>query len=233
MINFIIPCYNEEHRMIKPLQDFCSYIRQENIVCHITFINDGSIDNSAKKLEKHMHWNQIPYTILSYSQNQWKWYAIQYGIKNSPTQCDYYFLRDIDNATSLDEIKNCIEKSKKYDVVIWKRVFPYAQRTFKRKLWQILSWWLIQKLLALPYKDTQCGCKIFRSVLKDTALIVKPMRRWRDFAFLCFAHHKWYSIYEHEVIWKDIPQGHISFKDYFITLKELLITYKQYSTWNY
>ncbi len=233
MINFIIPCYNEEHRMNQPLQDFCSYIKQENIICHITFINDGSIDNSVKQLEKCMSLHSIPYTILSYPQNQGKWYAIQYGIKNSNIECDYFFLRDIDNATHLNEIKNCIKKVKNYDIVIWKRIFPYAKRTLNRKIWQILSWWVIQTLLSLPYKDTQCGCKIFTAKLKNIALIVKPMRRWRDFSFLCFAHHKWYRICEHEVVREDIPNGHISFKDYFITLKELLITYKQYHLWNY
>lgn len=234
MINFIIPCYNEAHRMQYPLQKLCEYLKQQNFSYHLTFIDDWSTDWSSEKIDDCIKPYNISYTILQYTQNQWKGHAIQYGIQHSITETTYYFLRDIDNATSLEEISRCINQIQDskytYDIIIGKRVFPHAKRTTTRKLWQLLSGGLIQFFLDIPYKDTQCGCKVFSKDLKWIALKVPSMRRWWDFAFLCLAHHTGYKINEHEVIRAEVPDGHISYKDYFITLKELFITYRIYRT---
>ena len=108
-VSLIVPIYNAQDYLDKCIN---SLIKQTLKDIEIILINDGSTDNSVQQLEQCMNTYTIPYTILSYSQNQGKWYAIQYGIKNSTTQCDYFFLRDIDNATHLEEITNCIKKVK-------------------------------------------------------------------------------------------------------------------------
>ncbi len=218
--------------MQTPLQKLCEYLKQQDFSYHLTFIDDWSTDYSSDKIIDSIKEYNIPYTVLQYKKNQWKGHAIQYGIQHSPIQTDFYFLRDIDNATSLEEISSCINKIQDttwlYDIIIGKRVFPHAKRTITRKLWQLLSGWMIQFFLDIPYKDTQCGCKVFSKNLKEIAIKVPSMKRWRDFAFLCFAHHTGYKIYEHEVIRQEVPNGHISYKDYFITLKELFITFRMY-----
>ncbi len=164
-ITFIIPCHNAEDLIIKNYKRLLFFTQKFKINTKIIYINDGSKDNTYKKL------NEIKnkrVKILNNKKNLGKSQSIIKALKIVNTK--YVILIDCD-LPYFKYLKNIINNLKNYDLVIVNRKLKNSKNIDKKKnLYKITRSLisnflgkLIEKKLKLNVNgDTQAGLKGFR-----------------------------------------------------------------------
>ena len=163
----IIPCYNEEKRL--EVNKFLAFSSLHPGV-HFIFVNDGSTDNTLEIL------NQIKVLlssaeVINLPKNKGKGESVRQGfIKAIQKSSNYIGYLDADLSTSLEEFHHLHDKALQYnlDMVLGsriKKIDTVIQRSFFRHITGRIIATLIDKKYKLGVYDTQCGAKIFRSIL--------------------------------------------------------------------
>lgn len=165
-LSIIIPCYNEASRKnfkerIQYLQNLCSNI---DFSCEIIYIDDGSKDNTYEVLKKE---NQKVYALLK---NEGKYSAIEYGIQYS--KYDTILMLDADIELSLEKLVFTYKNSNAYPVIIGSRI-SNKRKNLIRSFLSSSSKFISKNIFELPYKDTQCGFKMFKKEIYEK--IRKPI----------------------------------------------------------
>ncbi|WP_116219175.1 MULTISPECIES: response regulator [unclassified Allomuricauda] len=181
-VGVVIPCYNEADRLSgKEFQDFA----RKHPGYHLCFVNDGSTDNTLEVLEEIRKGNEDSISIYDCEKNGGKAEAVRQGILHlaKDGQFDYMGYLDADlstDFTDFDELVRTIEKST-FDIVSGSRISRMGADITKESARKIISKTInlaIQKILGMPFKDTQCGAKVMRP---STVIAVfdKPFKtRW-------------------------------------------------------
>jgi dolichyl-phosphate beta-glucosyltransferase len=229
----IVPCFNEEFRLnIEYWNELIS-----NLDYNWIFVNDGSTDQTKKKLDEI---NGIK--ILELTQNSGKAEAIRFGVNhiiNNQKDLDFVLaFIDSDGAFDLKDITRNFEIfSKKvlndlYQTVWATRVALSGRRIDRSSLRHYISRIIISliglKFRNLPY-DPQTGFKIFL-INEDLRKIfeTKFMTRW-FFDIEIINRFKINSGYELKIweepvnFWKDVNGSKLNFKQYIRVLRELLM----------
>lgn len=164
-ITFIIPCYNAENLILKNYKKLLFFTQKIKIKNKIIYINDGSKDNTYKKL------NEIKnkkVKILNNKKNLGKSQSIIKALKIVNTK--YVILIDCD-LPYFKYLKNIINNLKNYDLVMVNRKLKNSKNIdkkknlykFTRSLISNFLGKLIEKKLKLNVNgDTQAGLKGFR-----------------------------------------------------------------------
>ena len=88
---------------------------------------------------------------------------------------------------------------------------------------------LINKVLGLSFRDTQCGFKLFRSDVAKKIFREVERERWSfDFEVLKIAKKNNINVLELPIIWENRKKSGVCFLDYFRTLKDLFIVAKKH-----
>lgn len=164
-VSIIIPCYNEEHRLKK--EDLLQLVRSENNVTLI-LVNDGSTDNTLDLLEEIKQANQQSVTVISYSQNKGKAYAVFKGMEHALYNGNSSFIGylDADLSTSINEFLKLIEIAyqQKADYAFGSRV-KMLNHSINRSAVRHICGRMLTTVINLYYKlgiyDSQCGAKLF------------------------------------------------------------------------
>lgn len=210
MISFVIPCYNEAHRLPKTLKSLETFFKKFPDEYELIFVNDGSKDNTENILQK------TKYTVISYKQNQGKGHAVKKGMKKA--KGEYIFMMDCDLATDLQEINNFLKKKEKQDILCGKRTV----RKGIRQLGAVVVATIIKILFRLPISDTQCGFKLFN---KKSAKIFEKLntKGWAfDVEILYRAHKENYKIEEQKIKWAEQEISTVKWYHVFYLFRELI-----------
>lgn len=165
-VGIIIPCYNEEKRLKTHSFRSALYNYSDIKLC---FVNDGSTDNTIGVLKTLTLEFPSRVTILNKRKNQGKAAAIRDGARffyNQP-EIKYVGYLDADLSTDFkdfDSLVNSLKQDRKLIMVFGSRNQGNTniKRNFFRKMFSVVIMKLIQFILKLPIKDTQCGAKVFR-----------------------------------------------------------------------
>jgi glucosyltransferase len=115
-LNVIIPCYNEEGNILlmhSKLTDTLKDLKYELI-----FINDGSKDNTDKKLEELYKQDKKHVKVINFSRNFGKDAAIYAGLSNSNAQYSVVIDADLQhNPKYLLDMMDFLDKNPEYDEV--------------------------------------------------------------------------------------------------------------------
>ena len=221
MIDFVIPCYNEEKRIDKSFYEINNYFKNFKKDYNLIFVNDWSSDNTLEKLINLKNkFNNLKIEVLSYEKNMWKWYAVNYWIKKS--SWDFIFMMDADIATDLSYIEVFLENIKKYDLIIWTRNSSLAKRNIFKKIFWKLAKIITNIILWTNISDTQCWFKLFKREKIDIFNNLKNYWWSFDIEILYKAFLKNYKIKEIPVKWTEIELSHVKFKDYVKTFIDLI-----------
>lgn len=169
----IIPCYNEAGRL--KTNAFLKFIdtHPDYIIC---FVNDGSKDNTIEILNKMKAHNPTQILVCDLEQNSGKAEAVRLGTLYTLkiTKADNIGFLDADLATGFDDYKRLVETLKETNgniAAIGSRRSiknDNIKRSFHRAFVSQIIGWLIQMVIQLPIRDTQCGAKVFqRQVAKQ------------------------------------------------------------------
>lgn len=166
-LSIIIPCYNEASRkdFKKRILHFQKICNELTFPCEIIYIDDGSKDNTYEILKKE---NQRVYSLLK---NEGKYAAIEYGI--SFCKYDTILMIDADIEISFKNLVFTYNHSNSYPVIIGSRVYKNTNRSLFRKFLSACSHFISKNIFELPYKDTQCGFKMFKKDIYEK--MRKPM----------------------------------------------------------
>ena len=223
-LSIIIPVYNESNRLGHILSLY-KFIRSQKFKSELIIVNDGSTDNTLKRLESLKEKNR--FNIISYRDNKGKGYAVRMGMLQAKGR--YCLFTDIDFSTPIEAFNKLAPWIKKYDVVIGSRKMigaklinrqPFVRESLGRGF-TILS----KLILGLNLSDFTCGFKCFSKKATMDIFSRQKINRWGfDSEILFIAKIKNFKIKEVPVEWSNDQQTKVKFPDDLISsLFELLL----------
>ena len=156
----IIPVYNEEEIILKVISKALNFIKNTN--SKILIINDGSKDNTRKKLDK----IKSKKILIFHKKNEGHGKTLIFGYKKAINMKAEYVLQiDSDDQIAFNEFKKLIKYKKKYDFIIGNR--QNRDDPFSR----ILISGFMKLIIFLKYGkyivDPNCPLRIIKTSLKQ------------------------------------------------------------------
>ena len=219
-ICIVIPAYNEERRIGKTLEEYCKFFTEKKKNKEILdFKILIVINNTTDRTEYIIKSFQKRYKELSYLnfKQGGKGFAIREGFKHALTKnFELIGFVDGDLATSPSSFYDLVLNMKNNDGTIASRyvrgsvVIPSA--TFRRIVVSRIFNLLTRTLLFLPYKDTQCGAKLFKRGTLEKIIDKLNMSRWAfDVDLLYHTKKMGFRIKEIKTYWVDKEYSKINF----------------------
>lgn len=199
-VGVVIPCYNEEERLLS--NQFLSFI-DKNSGYHLCFVNDGSTDSTLDVLKALKKGRKDYITVYDCDINGGKAEAVRLGMLHMTKyqDLDYIGYLDADLSTDLsdfDDLVTTIEKSN-YKIVSGSRISRMGANISKESARKIISLsinFVIRKILSMQFKDTQCGAKIFNKDVVQILFKDKFITRWLFDVEIFLRMKKYFTIKE-------------------------------------
>jgi CheY-like chemotaxis protein len=181
-VGVVIPCYNEEERLLS--EEFKQFAHK-NLGYHLCFVNDGSTDNTLSVLKKIKEDNPDNISIYNCKQNGGKAEAVRQGVLHlvKDQQLDYIGFLDADLSTNFrdfDDLVKTIESSD-FKIVSGSRIARMGANITKESARKLISMsinLIIQTILGMPFKDTQCGAKVMDREIASKMFNKKFVTKW-------------------------------------------------------
>lgn len=161
-ISIIIPAYNEEKRLAPTLAKIKDYLRRSQWdFIEILVVDDGSRDGTAEVA------CQAGMRLVSNPGNHGKGYSVRHGILEA--QGEWILFSDADLSTPIEEVDRLWASAERENasVVIGSRAVDRSligiRQPFLRDRIGRLFNLVMRLIIGLPFRDTQCGFKLFES----------------------------------------------------------------------
>lgn len=217
-VDIIIPAYNEEGRIGATLDWYRTYF-SEWVQTHaaemtLTVVVNGTTDRTADVVQQHASQDStIAIRSIVIPEKIGKGGAVYAGWKNATAEIVGFV--DADASTSASEYAKLLEyllnnEATQVRGVIASRFIGGAHVLHRtsplRTLMSHTFITIIQWLFWLPYKDTQCGAKIFhREVITEVLPALRENGMQFDVELLWRLHRAGHRIVELPTIWEDMP----------------------------
>ena len=218
-ISLIIPAYNEEKRIGKTLERYSKYFNklkeEKKLNYEIIVVINNTTDRTENIVEEYERTNpNIKH--LNFKKGG-KGFAVIEGFK--------YFLQrnndligfvDADMATLPEDFYDLVKNIGEYDGIIASRYIegsiikpkPTIERLIAKRMFNLL----VRSILFLPYRDTQCGCKLFKRESIENILPFLSMSHWAFDVDLLYTMKKaGFKIKEFPTTWSDKEYSKINF----------------------
>jgi len=181
-LSLVIPAYNESARLSATLATVCAALPRLAQEVEIIVVDDGSSDDTAALVE-HTE-SVVPLRVLRLGRNRGKGVAVTAGV--AAARHPIVAFTDADSPYDLESLRPMLAalESGRCDVAIGARDLPESQinrgygvmRYLSGQTFSLLTWLAI----GLPFRDSQCGLKVFRA---DAARRLFAMRTVDGFGF--------------------------------------------------
>lgn len=219
-ISIIIPTYNEEKRIGKTLDEygrFFNNLRNKKILdTEILVVINNTTDRTQEIVNKYSK----KYKIIKYLnfKEGGKGFAIIQGFKYAVNNQDITLVGfvDADMATLPKDFYKLIKNIHNSDGVIASRYVGGAvvnpKQSFARILVSRMFNFLTRVLFLMPYRDTQCGAKVFRKEVIEETVNQIGLTQWAfDVDLLYKIKKAGFIIKEYPTIWADKDYSKINF----------------------
>jgi glycosyltransferase involved in cell wall biosynthesis len=212
-LSIVVPAYNEAARLpltLPKLAQFCE--RYPSI--ELLIVDDGSKDSTAALIQEFAI--RHPFArLLQNPGNRGKGYSVRHGMQKA--QGDWILSTDADLSTPLEEVDKLLAAVEREQAAgaIGSRaldrslvgVHQAALREWSGRLFNVI----MRAATGLPFRDTQCGFKLFRN---DAARAIFPRQRLDGFGFdvedLLIAHIHGFKVVEVPVRWDNVEGTKVS-----------------------
>jgi CheY-like chemotaxis protein len=181
-VGVVIPCYNEEERLLS--KEFTDYIEKHSGY-HLCFVNDGSSDKTLEVLNELRKGREDFITVYDCEKNGGKAEAVRLGMlyMAEHEDLDYIGFLDADLSTDLADFNDLVTtiENSDYKVVSGSRINRMGANITKdsaRKIISLTVNYIIRKILSMNFKDTQCGAKIFHKDVIQISFKDKFITKW-------------------------------------------------------
>ncbi len=210
-LSIVIPAYNEEKRIGNTLKAYSNYFeslrKQKKLDYEIVVVINNTTDNTEDVVRKYQKKNK---RILCLNlKAKGKGYAVIEGFKDSlKRKNDMIGFVDADMSTKPAQFYELAENIRNNDGIIASRYVKGAIIRPRRTIMRVLTAegfsFLVRTMFLMPYKDTQCGAKLFNRKLAEYLSKNVGMTRWAfDVELLYKARKAGFTIKEQPTIWTE------------------------------
>ncbi|MBW1994012.1 MAG: glycosyltransferase family 2 protein [Deltaproteobacteria bacterium] len=166
-LSIVIPAYNEESRIVRTIENTLAYLNKQSYQSEILVISDGSTDRTKHIVENGFKpGRKVAIKAYEYHPNRGKGYAVRFGMLKSSGE--HIMFMDADYSVPVEEIEKGLKLLRHgADIAIGSRTIYGAvvlvHQNFFRQLSAKIYTFIQNCYLGIPYKDTQCGFKVFKS----------------------------------------------------------------------
>lgn len=167
-LSVVIPAYNELENLRRGVLDSVKdYLTNQKYTFEVILVDDGSLDTTLASLSDYAK-NHKNFRVLKRPHGG-KAQAVISGMLAA--RGEVVLFTDMDQATPIDQLDKLLPKFRQgFDIVIGSRSGRKGA-PIERKIMAYGFMFLRALILRLPYKDTQCGFKAFRS---ESAQMIFP-----------------------------------------------------------
>lgn len=215
-ICIVIPAYNEEKRIGQTLEEYGSFFRDVGLDINFLIV----INNTTDKTEEIVRRYQKKYPEISYLNliPGGKGFAITAGFKEAINKrFDLIGFLDADMSTPPSAFYDLIKNIRTLDGIIANRwdknsIINTKQTIFRRIISRGYNL-IVRTLFLIPYRDTQCGAKLFRREILEKIVPKLGSSEWSFDVDLLF-YARWFGarIKEIPTIWEDKKGSKINLK---------------------
>ncbi len=217
-ISVVIPAYNEEARIPPTLDRVAAYFGEFGRPTEVLVVNDGSTDRTAdvvRSIGEGLATERVQFRLLDNPGNQGKGYSVRHGMLDA--RGEWALFSDADLSAPIEELPKLLDAAERpgFDGAIGSRAVDrslvgvhqsffreFAGRTFNLG---------VRSIAGLPFKDTQCGFKLFRREASQAIFKRQQMTRFGfDVEILYIAKKLGLRIAEVGVRWDDVEGTKVS-----------------------
>jgi dolichyl-phosphate beta-glucosyltransferase len=217
-LSVIIPALNEEHRLRSSLEAICGYFAARRFPTEILLVDDGSTDRTAEVASATQSPDPalIDVRVLKNEVNRGKGYSVRRGMLESRGL--YALMTDADLSTPLQEFSK-LEASVidgNFHIGIGSRDIEGSQvevhqsgvRENSGRLFNVF----VRLFFPLPFRDTQCGFKLFSMQQCRRIFELQRLERFAfDVEILLIGHELGLAIDEVPVVWRHAEGSTLNF----------------------
>jgi dolichyl-phosphate beta-glucosyltransferase len=210
-ISVIIPTYNEEKIIEKSLVKVVSYLKKKFTNYEIIVVDDSS-DRTAKKVTSLAQKNK-KIKLLRNKRKEGKGYSVKKGILHAKHPLILFL--DADLSTPIEELSKFMPLLKRYDIIIASRNLEDSNIKIKQPFYRVALGRsfsiLVNLLILLDIKDTQCGFKLFKNEVAKHIFNLQTLNGFSfDAEILYLAKKNKYKIKEIPVTWINADDSKVS-----------------------
>lgn len=195
-LSVVVPAYNEERRLRDSLVRICSYLQSRELEFEIVVVNDGSTDRTGEIAEECAFEDERSRLgVLHEKINRGKGYCVRQGMMEVAGKLA--LLTDADLSTPVEEMALLEEKVLRdgCDIAFGSRDLEESrievhQPWYRERGGQLFNQ-LVRMVTGLPYRDTQCGFKLFDMEACRTIFEKQRIDRYAFDVEILFIAHKW------------------------------------------
>lgn len=234
-LSWVIPAYNEEHRIEKTIREVAASLRAKNFPggFEIIISNSASRDRTAEIVRDLQ--SSVPELSLLDLENRGKGWAVRHGMLKARGAVRLF--SDADNSVSPDHLDRFLpflcpdgsERNEKcFDIVIGSIEIPGAEirenAQWYRRMLGKLAKYVIRAVSGLwTIHDSQRGFKVFTRRAAEVVFPRQTLTGWGfDFEILLIGKLHGLKIREVPVCWINPPDSKVSIGAYATTFLELL-----------
>ena len=210
-VSLIIPCYNESIRVAKMIDGIKEFIATWHGLFEIIIIDDGSTDDTVSLIKNNLLYKNLladNKIQLIQQTNTGKGGALQKGI--TAATLDFVLTVDADMATHPVEIMNWRLQNKatfsRDTICIASRTLAASKlilisnRRSSGKLFNTI----VRIITNLPFKDTQCGFKLYPRAIAQQLFANLRTKGWaHDVEILLQANKQSIPVIEMPITWNE------------------------------
>jgi dolichyl-phosphate beta-glucosyltransferase len=162
-LSIVIPAYNERTRLAANLPLVEAYLRERALDAEIVVVDDGSTDTTAEAAEAFLRGKRG--RLLRSAENRGKGHAVRTGVLAAAGR--FVLISDADLSTPIEEHAKLAAVARDHDLdgTIGSRALPDSRvevhQALPRELLGKGFNRIVRALTSLPFRDTQCGFKLF------------------------------------------------------------------------
>jgi glycosyltransferase involved in cell wall biosynthesis len=163
-LSIVIPAYNEERRLPPTLEKIRVWSSEAPLeLREVLVVDDGSRDGTAALIESG---NFAGVALVRNPGNRGKGYAVRNGMLKATG--DWILSTDADLSSPIGELAKLIEAARREKAVVaigsraLDRALVKVHQPFMRELSGRVFNLAMRMATGLPFRDTQCGFKLFR-----------------------------------------------------------------------
>jgi dolichyl-phosphate beta-glucosyltransferase len=213
-LSIVIPAFNEAARLPGSLQKIFAYLQTRRLNAEVLVVNDGSSDGTAAVAGNAHPPAHVRVRVLSNSRNRGKGYSIRRGMLAAAGA--RLLFTDADLSAPIEEfakLEAALDAGA--DIAIGSRsrreLILVHQSPFREMAGRVFNL-LVNGLLRLRLRDTQCGFKLFRQSAAQAIFPWQRIERWGfDPEILYVARKRGLRVAEVPVVWAHAEGTKIGF----------------------
>jgi dolichyl-phosphate beta-glucosyltransferase len=216
-VSLVIPAYNEERRLPR-LLEVLEYEAARDLAAaglelvEAVLVDDGSVDGTRQLMRDGVATNPLVRAVLRPGLHQGKGAAVASGV--TAARGKLVLVTDVDLSTPLIEAGLLLEAvAAEADIAIGSRGLEGARvhRSARRGLMARGYNLLVRALTGLPYRDTQCGFKLFTAESARALLEHQISERYAfDLELLLRARAMGLRVAEVPISWQEQADSRVS-----------------------